>query len=112
MTATAHEVPPRADAAAAELDVLPGQLADRDAQLAALSAVLRAIGDRPANLQRVLDTISEASARLSDARNVAIDRLDGDEVVKVAHHGAARSFPGERFPLAGAGRRFPSTRCM
>jgi serine phosphatase RsbU (regulator of sigma subunit) len=75
--------------------------ADRDArelsealqQKAAISEILRAISNSPANAQSVLDTVAAAAARLCDVTNVEIFQVEGDEVRLVAKQGHYRIWP-------------------
>ncbi len=54
---------------------------------AATSDILRMIASSPMNLQSVLDAIAERAARLCDAEDAAIFRLDGNFLRLVAHFG-------------------------
>src|SRR5215813_11375351 len=54
---------------------------------AATSDILRMIASSPAELQLVLDTIAERAAKLCDAEDAAIFRLDGNFLRLVAHFG-------------------------
>src|SRR5262245_43395244 len=49
--------------------------------------ILRMIASSPAELQLVLDTIAERAAKLCDAEDAAIFRLDGNFLRLVAHFG-------------------------
>ena len=69
---------------------------ERDESLdreAATSDILRMIARSPAELQPVLDAIAERAARLCDAEDAAIFRLDGNFLGLVAHFGS--------IPIAG-----------
>src|SRR5262244_2349568 len=61
---------------------------------AATSDILRMIARSPTDLQSVLDGIAERAARLCDAEDAAIFRLDGNFLRLVAHFGP--------IPIAGA----------
>src|SRR5215510_9028982 len=70
---------------------------ERDESLereAATSDILRMIARSPAQLQPVLDSIAERAARLCDAEDAAIFRLDENFLRLVAHFGP--------IPMAGA----------
>ena len=54
---------------------------------AATSDILRMIARSPTDLQSMLDGIAERAARLCDAEDAAIFRLDGDFLRLVAHFG-------------------------
>src|SRR5262252_18031 len=49
--------------------------------------ILRMIASSPTDLQSVLDTIAERAAKLCDAEDAAIFRVDGDFLRLVAHFG-------------------------
>src|SRR5215470_10869133 len=70
---------------------------ERDESLereAATSDILRMIARSPIDIQSVLDAIAERAARLCDAEDAAIFRLDGNFLRLVAHFGP--------IPIAGA----------
>ena len=78
----------------AELRHVTEQLESRDRELAeaaeqqtATSDILRAIAASPTELQPVLDAVAESAARLCDATDVLIDRVDGDVLEHVAAYG-------------------------
>ena len=54
---------------------------------AATSEILRMIASSPADLQPVLDAIAERAARLCDAEDAAIFRVDGNSYRRAAHFG-------------------------
>ena len=56
-------------------------------QQTATSAVLKVISSSPTELQSVLDMVGENAARLCDANNAVIFRLDGDVLRHVASYG-------------------------
>ena len=57
-------------------------------QQAATSDILRMIARAPADLQSVMDTIAESAARLCDAKDAVIFRVEGDVQQRVAVYGA------------------------
>ena len=57
------------------------------AREAAASEILRMIASSPTNLQPVLDAVAESAARLCEASDVLIRRVDGDVLAVVAHYG-------------------------
>src|SRR5215510_5960123 len=66
---------------------------ERDESLAreaATSEILRMIAKSPSEIQSVLDTIAENSARLCGADDAVIRRLQGDSQIAVAHFGSIR----------------------
>ena len=74
-----------------ELKIERDGLLEREA---ATSDILRMIARSPTDLQSVLDGIAERAARLCDAEDAAIFRLDGNFLRLVAHFGP--------IPMAGA----------
>src|SRR5262245_8347443 len=75
------------------------------AREAATSEILRMIAKSPADIQSVLDTIAENSARLCGADDAVIWRVEGDSQIPVAHFGSIRLIRdiGVAIPIAGAG---------
>ncbi|HSE85957.1 MAG TPA: GAF domain-containing protein [Candidatus Binatia bacterium] len=63
------------------------QLESRDREQTATREILRVIARSPTELQPVLDGIAERAARLCDAEDAAIFRLDGNFLRLVAHFG-------------------------
>ena len=57
------------------------------AREAATSDILRMIASSPTELQSVLDAIAERAARLCDAEDAVVWRVDGDVLRLVAHFG-------------------------
>src|SRR5262245_7205114 len=53
----------------------------------ATSEVLRVISSSPTDIQPVFDSIAQSAARLCDALDASIFRVDGDRLAFVAHHG-------------------------
>jgi GAF domain-containing protein len=70
-------------------------------QLAATARILRALAGAPGDLQAVLDAVVEQAARVCGATDSLINRLDGDRLRLVAHHGPIRTTieSGGTFPL-------------
>jgi signal transduction histidine kinase/putative methionine-R-sulfoxide reductase with GAF domain len=68
-------------------------------QQTALADVLRVIASSPTDLQAVLDALVASAARLCHADIAAVNRLEGDEVVRLASTNP--EFRGRRFPKAG-----------
>jgi hypothetical protein len=66
---------------------LERELAEAREQQAATAEILRVISSSPTDLQRVFSDIAASAARLCDAYDVVIRRVDGDSLTLVAHHG-------------------------
>jgi two-component system NtrC family sensor kinase len=64
-------------------------------QQTATAEILRVISSSPTDLQPMLDAVGENAARLCDASNALIFRVDGDVVRLVAHYGALAGPPPE-----------------
>ena len=56
-------------------------------QQTATSEILRVIASSPTDVQPIFETIAESAARLCEAFDVSIFRVDGDRLAFVAHHG-------------------------
>ena len=72
---------------AQNIQALQRALDESLAREAAASEILGMIASSPADLQSVLDGIAERAARLCDAEDAAIFRLDGNFLRLVAHFG-------------------------
>jgi hypothetical protein len=70
-------------------------------QQTATSKVLRVISNSPTEIQPVLDAVGENAARLCDANNAVIFRLEGDLLRQVASYGGlpTTSHPVEGLPV-------------
>ena len=56
-------------------------------QQTATSEILGVIASSPTDVQPVLDVVAENAARLCDATDAVIHRIDGDEIRVVANYG-------------------------
>ena len=72
-------------------------------QQTATSEILRVIASSPTDIQPVFDTIARSAARLCEAFDVMVLRIDGDFLRLVAHHGpiAAGDVPLHRGTVGG-----------
>src|SRR5215813_6461165 len=83
-------------------------------QQTAMAEVLRVTSSSPTNIEVVLDMVSESAARLCDANNCVIWRLEGDRLREVAQIGLiptsavpregipVKQFLAKEYPLTGA----------
>ena len=80
---------------------LTRDLVEAREQQTATSEVLKVISSSPTELQSVLDMVGENAARLCDANNAVIFRLDGDILRQVAAYGGipTTSHPPEGLPV-------------
>ena len=78
-------------------------------QQAATSEILRMIARSPADLQSVMDTIAESAARLCDAKDAVIFRVEGDVQQRVAVYGA---MPTTAIGIRGITRGTPVGRAI
>ena len=72
-----------------ELDTRNRQLTEALEQQTATSEILRVIASSPTDIQPVLDVVAENAARLCDATDAAIIRVEGDSLKTVANYGPA-----------------------
>ncbi len=77
-------------------------------QQTATSEILRVISHSPTDVQPVLDAVAESAARLCDAVDAIVMRVDGDMMHRVAHFGAITSV-SDRRPVT---RHTPSSRAI
>ena len=68
-------------------NVLRLELAEAREQQTATSEMLRVIASSPTNLQPVVDSVAENAARLCEANDAVIFRIDGDVLQLVAKYG-------------------------
>jgi GAF domain-containing protein len=70
------------------LEELKGELAEAREQQAATSEILRVISSSPMDSERVFAEIAASAARLCDASDAAIHRVDGEALRLVVSHGS------------------------
>ena len=63
------------------------QLTEALEQQTATSEILRVIASSPTDIQPVLDVVAENAARLCEANDSVIQRLDANVLRRVAHYG-------------------------
>ncbi len=71
-----------------ELQTSNRQLTESLEQQTATSEILGVIASSPTDVQPVLDTIAESAARLCEADDAIVRRLDGNVIRLVAHYGS------------------------
>jgi GAF domain-containing protein len=79
------------------VEELRRELAEAREQQAATAEILRVISSSPTDPQRVFAEIAESAARLCDAYDATIHRVDGDLLRLVDHHGPIPA--GDTFSL-------------
>ncbi len=82
---------------------LEKRLAEALEQQTATAEILKVISSSPTDIQPVLDAVAESAARLCDARDVIVRRVDGDVYRLVAHVGSMRVTPSP--PAVAISRR-------
>src|SRR5262249_50092184 len=81
-----------------ENEALKLRLAQAEEQQTATSEILRVISNSPTDVQPVLDAVAKSAARLCDANDVVIHRVQGDSYAAAAHYGSLPS-GSEKVPL-------------
>ncbi len=70
-----------------QLETRTRELTEALEQKTAMSEILRVISSSPTELQSALDELAASAARFCDADDVTIHRLEGNDLVAVAHCG-------------------------
>src|SRR5215475_3167299 len=79
-----------------ELAQARGELAEAREQQAGTAEILSVISSSPMDLRRVFAEIAMSAARLCDAYDATIVKVDGNALRIVAHHGPIPAAPAER----------------
>src|SRR5215212_2292285 len=81
-----------------ETTALVAELAEAREQQTATAEILRVIASSPTDLEHVLAVVARSAARLCDAEDVAVLRIEGDAFLSVASYGVLPS-PQESFTM-------------
>src|SRR5262245_60865228 len=92
----------------AELEACKRELAAATEQQTATSEILQVIAGSPTDLEPVLNAVAESAARLCDATDAHIFRVDGDLLRSAAAYGTSHNFY-DTLPLI---RGMPSGRAV
>jgi GAF domain-containing protein/CheY-like chemotaxis protein/anti-sigma regulatory factor (Ser/Thr protein kinase) len=83
-----------------DLEARNAELTESLAQQTATGEILGVISRSPTDIQPVLDAVAESAARLCEAFDAAIFRLEDDGLRLVAHHGSLPAGPVGTFALS------------
>ena len=87
------------------------QVSESLEQQTATSEILRVISSSPTDIQPVLDAVAESAARLCQAFDGSIFRLNEEALLLVAHHGSIPAGPVGQFTLPLSAERWEAVRC-
>jgi GAF domain-containing protein len=87
-----------------ELQAKNADLTEALEQQTATSEILRVISSSPTDVQPVFDAVAQSAARLCEAFDAVVYRVDGDVLRPVAHHGSFATGPIPVVPGTVGGR--------
>ena len=77
-------------------------------QQTATSEILGVIASSPTDIQPVLDVVAENAARLCEANDASIRRIDGRTLQRLLHYGSTAGSAPSRVPISSRRLSWPS----